>query len=278
MGRVGAYGVGRGKVIAIAAVVGLALVGTIAALILPAVLGTAKSSVAISQTTALAKHAVTIAADQERAVTQADLGTAIAETTDQASIVSDSGTDASGGLSAVLAIIVKGNAVCVGINFSSVLSVAPVSTGTVACSAGTAPTTLPAGYTPLQMVEQQYFQDTEPYVQAATAFAKGALAWGSDPTQTARLQTATPFIDAISSLQFNLVTQAWPASARTDVHSFYMALGPFRKDLVSLPRLSSTSTSAVASWDMRIKKDGVAVNRTTRSVLKDLGIPTNPQS
>lgn len=115
----------------------------------------------------------------------------------------------------------------------------------------------------------QYLRDVAPVNGAMSRFVVASRHWTNRTTDAQAERDATPFINALRSLQTSLANQHWPLKARRDVRSLYFDISSVEADLLSLGGLSMFNSS---QWLSTFASDVTKMGSDATLVRHDLGL------
>lgn len=118
----------------------------------------------------------------------------------------------------------------------------------------------------------QYLADVKPYNVAwdkfGAAFEKWAKHTGGTAAHTGTF--ANPMVAAISTFDHKVLSQRWPANARSAIQTLVLDDAVLQGDLEGLPALNNLTLS---SWAMSYRKDSTIDSAAADVVRSDLGLP-----
>ncbi|MGO8870585.1 MAG: DUF4190 domain-containing protein [Acidimicrobiales bacterium] len=117
---------------------------------------------------------------------------------------------------------------------------------------------------------QTYLALVAPANSSAATFASEAAQWNSQTTNAQAESQAQPFIAALQNFRKQLLSTAWPTSARRDVKALAADVTPVVADLRGLAKLHLSNASGWATQFQR----GISVMKASDNVVRhDLGLP-----
>ncbi|NNN13419.1 MAG: hypothetical protein HKL81_06720 [Acidimicrobiaceae bacterium] len=159
------------------------------------------------------------------------------------------------------------------------MAIALTACGAASANAGTASTTsttvfattTTASTLTIAQAGQAYLVAAAKVNAALGTFANAASTWGSQTTGAQIEVVATPAISALKTFQASLLSARWPASAVTDIHTLYSAVGAFIGDLQAI---ASVTIFSEGTWQVTYTRDMNSLQSAVGLVRFDLGLPS----
>jgi hypothetical protein len=117
----------------------------------------------------------------------------------------------------------------------------------------------------------QAIKDEVPVYNAEAKFVKQASALASNATGAQDEAVASPFGNAISSLQSKLLDQSWPRATKNDVRKLYSVSSPLIADLATANAI--TSPTSASAWVSTTTTDLSVWVADVNVMNHDLGLP-----
>ncbi len=142
---------------------------------------------------------------------------------------------------------------------------------TLALSAALTLSAAPASASGLSLAQaaKQYRADAVTVNNAWAHFSSAFTAWDAPATvEPSKTQSfVTPLVKAFGTFEHKLLTQRWPATARSDIHALGAAAAALQGDIAGLP---SVNVLSVSSWLTTTQRDEANLSYAAGVVKSDL--------